>query len=81
MSESGMTYKEMLEVAEEFSKKVREFSKMDCVSAFSNETEKMKSVICDKICRYSMMHISQEELDNFCSKCPLNKVKRIEVGQ
>ena len=43
------------------------------------ETEKMKSVICDNLCRHSMMQISQEELDNFCSECPLNKVKRIEL--
>lgn len=81
MIESGMTYKEMLIAAEEFAKAVTEFSQKGNILSENDETEKMKSVICDNLCRHSMMQISQEELDNFCSECPLNKVKRIEVGQ
>lgn len=46
-----------------------------------NKTEEMLAVICDKLCRHAMMQISQEELENFCSECPLNKVKRIEVEE
>lgn len=46
-----------------------------------NETEEMLAIICDKLCKYPMMLLNQEELDNFCSECPLNKVKRIEVEE
>lgn len=77
MIESGMTYKEMLIAAKEFAKAVTEFSQRGNILLEDDETETIKSTICNNICRYRTMVIDKKELD--CSECPVNKVKRIEL--
>lgn len=42
-------------------------------------TENFKATVCDDICRHPWKVPSQEELDEICEDCILNKVKKVEL--
>lgn len=42
-------------------------------------TENFKATVCDDICRLPSVVSSQEELDDICEDCILNKVKKVEL--
>lgn len=42
-------------------------------------TEKFKETVCDEICRHPWEASSQEDLDDRCEDCILNKVKKVEL--
>ena len=44
-----------------------------------DKTEDIKSKICDDICRFANdYNITQEELDEHCANCIVDKITRIE---
>lgn len=43
-------------------------------------TEKFKETVCDGICRYPWEAPSQDDLDDRCGDCILNRVKKVELG-
>ena len=45
-----------------------------------DETETIKSKICDDICRYANDYtITQEQLDEHCANCIVDRMTRIET--
>lgn len=45
-----------------------------------DETENIKSHICDNICRFAVdCNLTQDELDEHCESCIVDKITKIEV--
>lgn len=42
-------------------------------------TEKFKETVCDEICRHPWEATFQEDLDDRCEDCILNRVKKVEL--
>lgn len=42
-------------------------------------TETVKTEICESLCKHWTNDKSQDELDECCDSCVLNKIKRIET--
>lgn len=78
------------QVTEAAAKHYNEYYKGICADCRSGEekqqsllkqdpTEKFKATVCDDICRLPSVVSSQEELDDICEDCILNKVKKVEL--
>ena len=42
-------------------------------------TETFKETVCDKICRFPRETVSEDQLDDLCSCCIVDKVKKVEL--
>lgn len=42
-------------------------------------TESVKGIICDYICQYRYCAKNQDEMDEICADCIVNKIAKIEV--
>lgn len=42
-------------------------------------TENFKATVCDGICRYPWEAPSQDDLDDRCENCILNRVKKVDL--
>ena len=42
-------------------------------------TEKFKETVCDAICRFPREALSEDELDDICESCILNRTKKVEL--
>lgn len=42
-------------------------------------TENFKETVCDELCRYPREASSQDDLDDICENCILNRVKKVEL--
>lgn len=42
-------------------------------------TENVKEIVCDFICQYRYCAKTQDEMDEICAECILNKISKIEV--
>ena len=78
------------QVTEAAAKHYNEYYKGICADCRSGEekkqsllkqdsTEKFKEKVCDEICRHPWEASSQEDLDDRCEDCILNKVKKVEL--
>lgn len=41
------------------------------------ELEAIREVFCDKFCKYPFICKTQDEIDDICEECPLNKLAEI----
>lgn len=44
-------------------------------------TESFKETVCDHLCRFPRELHSQDELDEICENCIVDKVKKVEVSE
>lgn len=42
-------------------------------------TEEFRETVCDEICQYPWEASCQEDLNNICEDCILNRVKKVEL--
>lgn len=43
--------------------------------------EELTEYICDKLCKYPVADITQDELDDICENCILNRIENLALAE
>lgn len=43
--------------------------------------EELSEYICDKLCKYPVADITQDELDEICESCILNRIESLTLAE